>query len=185
MAEIGRRHPAHRLAPGRHPASLTGALLDEHDVQPTGLELVIERFAQGHGQGHVDIGMAAGKLCEHVGQGRQHEILAGTKAQLPAQAQARQMRVHAAMRLQHAPRVVQERLPFGRERHAVRIPRQQAPPGEVFQAADLLAHGRLPRAEHARGSGEAAAFRHGDKGAQEVWPDHRTIMPQREWLSSV
>ena len=69
------------------------------------------------------------------------------------------------MQREDAPRVGQQAFTLGGGDHMALVAVEQLAAGDVFQAADLLAHGGLGQVQALGGAGEVAALHHGDKAA--------------------
>ncbi|MNT06819.1 hypothetical protein D3C72_1415010 [compost metagenome] len=176
--------PGQGLRPADEAERTSHPLLDQRDVQLSGLEGAPDLMA--HAAGHLQP-----QARVRVGKGRQHgrervrrEILGHS------QPDASQARVAAELlfRLPHeaddALRIPKQPLPFGR--------RGDVPPATVEQLAaelglqpsDLLADRRLGKMHAHGGPREASGFHHRQEATQEIGIEHRSSYSNSHWKTS-
>jgi hypothetical protein len=97
----------------------------------------------------------------------QHEVLGHPEPQPPADLRAAEVRQRPLARVEDRGRELQHRLPVRGEGDAVGVAGEQGATDLRLEAADVLAHRRLPDAEPVRGAREAQRPRDGDERAQQ------------------
>jgi hypothetical protein len=74
QVQVGRGKPNERLAPHEVPVRVAHATFEEDEVKLAGVEPLVHRFAQTHGEFQLNAGMVSSEAAKRLGQASQHDI---------------------------------------------------------------------------------------------------------------
>ena len=144
-----------------------GPLADEY-VEPVVLQALVQQAALVDGEVEVDQRVVPAEVAQDLGQTGEGKVIRDADAQPSARPRSAEIGRRLFAGGQDIARESCHRFPVGGQRYGVRVPQHERPADLLLQAANLLADGRLLKAEPGGGAGETPGLLDREKGREEL-----------------